>query len=107
MRMMLKVTFPTEVGNRVLQDGSFSRIMEETMSRLKPEAAYFVADRGRRCAMLFFDMRDASDIPAIAEPLFVGLHAEIELLPVMSTVLPLARIGTGVSSPCRRSAART
>ena len=84
MRMMLKVTFPTEVGNRVLQDGSFSRIMEETMSRLKPEAAYFVADRGRRCAMLFFDMRDASDIPAIAEPLFVGLHAEIELLPVMN-----------------------
>jgi hypothetical protein len=55
MRMMLKVTFPTEVGNRVLQDGSFSRIMEETMSRLKPEAAYFVADRGRRCAMLFFE----------------------------------------------------
>jgi hypothetical protein len=84
MRMMLKVTFPTEVGNRVLQDGSFTRIMEETMSRLKPEAAYFVADRGRRCAMVFFDMRDASDIPAIAEPLFVGLHAEIELLPVMN-----------------------
>ena len=54
MRMMLKVTFPTEVGNRVMQDGSFSRIMEETMGRLKPEAAYFVADRGRRCAMLFF-----------------------------------------------------
>ncbi|HKH28632.1 MAG TPA: hypothetical protein VKA61_09890 [Sphingomicrobium sp.] len=34
--------------------------------------------------MVFFDMRDASDIPAIAEPLFVGLHAEIELLPVMN-----------------------
>jgi len=84
MRMMLKATFPTEIGNRVLQDGSFSTIMEETMSRLKPEAAYFVADRGRRCAMVFFDMQDASDIPAIAEPLFVGLHAEIELLPVMN-----------------------
>ena len=84
MRMMLKVTFPTEVGNRVLQDGSFSTIMEEIMSRLKPEAAYFVADRGRRSAMVFFDMQDTSDIPAIAEPLFVGLHAEIELLPVMN-----------------------
>ena len=49
MRMMLKVTFPTEVGNRVLQDGSFSRIMEETRSRLTPEAAYFVADTGAPC----------------------------------------------------------
>ena len=84
MRMMLKVTFPTEVGNRALQDGSFSRTMEETMGRLKPEAAYFVADRGRRCAMLFFDMRESSDIPVIAEPLFVGMNAEIELLPVMN-----------------------
>jgi hypothetical protein len=84
MRMMLKVTFPTEVGNRVMQDGSFSQIMEDTIRRLKPEAAYFVADRGRRCAMLFFDMQDTSDIPVIAEPLFVGLHAEIELLPVMN-----------------------
>ncbi len=84
MRMMLKVRFPTEVGNRVINDGSFSRIMEETMSRLKPEAAYFVADKGCRCAMLFFDMQDASDIPAIAEPLFAGLHAEIEILPAMN-----------------------
>jgi hypothetical protein len=28
------------------------------MSRLKPQAAYFVADRGRRCAMVFFNMRE-------------------------------------------------
>src|ERR687898_332174 len=84
MRMMLKVTLPTEVGNRAMKDGSFARIMDDMISRLKPEAAYFVADKGCRCAMLFFDMRDASDIPAIAEPLFVGLHAEIELLPVMN-----------------------
>ena len=54
------------------------------MAKLKPEAAYCVAERGRRCALFFFDMRDASDIPGIAEPLFVGLHAEIELAPVMN-----------------------
>ena len=54
------------------------------MSRLKPEAAYFVAQDGLRSAMMFFDMKDASDIPAIVEPLFLGLNAEIELLPVMN-----------------------
>jgi len=82
--MLLKATIPTELGNRAIKDGSFAKVMEATMAKLKPEAAYFVAERGRRCALFFFDMRDASDIPGIAEPLFVGLHAEIELIPVMN-----------------------
>jgi hypothetical protein len=84
MRMMLKVTFPTEVGNRVIKDGSFPKIMEATITKIKPEASYFLADKGCRCAMLFFDMRHASDIPAIVEPLFMGLNALVEILPVMN-----------------------
>jgi hypothetical protein len=84
MRMLLKATIPTELGNRAIKDGSFAKAMEAVMTKLKPEAAYFVAERGRRCAMIFFDMQNSSDIPAIAEPLFAQLHAEIELLPVMN-----------------------
>jgi hypothetical protein len=84
MRMMLKITFPTETGNRAIKDGSFQKIMETTIARLKPEASYFVADRGRRCAMIFFDLQGASEIPVICEPLFAGLDAEVELVPVMN-----------------------
>jgi len=29
-------------------------------------------------------VKDASDIPSIVEPLFVGLNARVELLPVMN-----------------------
>lgn len=84
MRMMLKIIFPTEDGNRTINDGTFTKIIETTMNRLKPEASYFMADKGCRCAMLFFDMQDSSDIPAIAEPLFMDLRAHIEILPVMN-----------------------
>lgn len=84
MRMMLKITVPTEVGNRVIKDGTFSKIMESTMQRLKPEAAYFEADKGHRCALLFFDMKETWEMPKIAEPLFMGLNAELELTPVMN-----------------------
>lgn len=84
MRMMLKITIPTENGNRTVKDGSLPKILESTMKKLKPEAAYFLADKGRRTAMIFFDMRDASDVPSIAEPLFMALNAEVELLPVMN-----------------------
>lgn len=84
MRMMLKVLIPTETGNNAIKDGSLHKIFEATMSKIKPEAAYFVAEHGHRCAMMFFEMNDASDIPGIAEPLFAGLNARIELLPVMN-----------------------
>ena len=53
MRMLLKATIPTELGNRAIKDGSFAKVMEATMAKLKPEAAYFVAERGRRHARRF------------------------------------------------------
>jgi hypothetical protein len=84
MRMMLKILIPTEAGNDAFKDGSLGKVLETTMSKLKPEAAYFVAHDGLRSAMMFFDMKDAADIPAIVEPLFLGLNEEVELLPVMN-----------------------
>ena len=85
MRMMLKILIPTETGNHAIKDGSLHKIFENTMSKIKPEAAYFVAEHGHRCAMMFFDMNDASDIPSIVEPLFVGLNAKVQLLPAMNS----------------------
>jgi hypothetical protein len=84
MRMMLQIAIPTETGNQAVKDGSLHKIFEATMSKLKPEAAYFVAEHGLRSAMMFFDMKDASEIPSIAEPLFAGLNARLQLLPVMN-----------------------
>ena len=84
MRMMLRITFPTEAGNRAIEDGSFPKLMQAALDKLQPEAAYFYANKGQRAAMLFFDMEDSSEIPGIAEPWFVSLNAEIELQPVMN-----------------------
>lgn len=84
MRMMLKIKMPTEIGNRAIKDGSLGKLLEGTLSRLKAEAAYFISEDGERCALVFFDMKDSSDIPPIAEPLFVGLNAKIELVPAMN-----------------------
>jgi hypothetical protein len=72
------------VGNRAMKDGTLQRVLNATMTKLNPEAAYFLANEGCRCAMLFFEMHHASDIPAIAEPLFSELGAEVEIVPVMN-----------------------
>lgn len=68
MRMMLRFTVPTEDCNRGVKDGSLPKAIQETMRKLKTEAAYFAADQGCRSATFFFDMQDASEIPPIAEP---------------------------------------
>ena len=84
MRMMLKVTVPTEEGNRAITDGTLREVLKATMTKLNPEAAYFVTNEGLRSAILFFELHHVSDIPSIAEPLFSKLGAKLELAPAMN-----------------------
>ena len=84
MRTLLKVNIPVEQGNKAILDGSLPKIIQTTMDRLKPEAAYFTTNEGKRTAFFVFDLKDASDIPPIAEPFFMGLNAAIEFSPVMT-----------------------
>jgi hypothetical protein len=84
MRMLLKVEMDVKAGNRAIKDGSFGQMLERVMGQIKPEAAYFTAIDGRRTALIFFDLQEPSDIPAIAEPFFMTVGASIELLPVMT-----------------------
>ncbi|MBI2910791.1 MAG: hypothetical protein HYY05_01515 [Chloroflexi bacterium] len=84
MRTMLQVSVPVEKGNRALADGSLPRLVQGLLADLKPEAAYFFAAKGKRTFVAFFDLADPSQIPAIAEPLFMLLDAEVDYRPVMN-----------------------
>ena len=84
MRMMLKVSMPTDASNAAVKDGSLGKSIQDAMERLKPEAAYFFPEGGRRTALYVFDMKDEAQIPVVAEPLFRALNADITLIPVMN-----------------------
>jgi len=84
MRMMLRLWMPVESGNSAVKDGSLPRAIQSLIERLKPEAAYFFPDDGKRSAMFVFDMQEASQIPPIVEPLFMGMNAAVTLSPVMN-----------------------
>jgi hypothetical protein len=58
--------------------------MASSLEALKAEAAYFTAEDGMRTALIFFEMRNSSDIPPAAEPSLMGLGANITLSPVMN-----------------------
>ena len=84
MRMMLRVWMPADTGNAAIKDGSLPGSIKALVDRLKPEAAYFFPDEGKRSALYVFDMQDASQIPPIVESLFLGMNAEVTLSPVMN-----------------------
>jgi hypothetical protein len=82
--MMLRWTVPVERGNETIKDGSLARTLESLMGELKPEAAYFWPENGERGGMMVFDMADPSQIPQIAEPLFLNVDAAVDFAPVMN-----------------------
>jgi hypothetical protein len=83
MRMMMKVQMDTEAGSRAIADGTLPQLMQETLGRLQPEAAYFGPENGIRTAFIVFDLQDPSELPSITEPLFSTMKANIQMFPVM------------------------
>lgn len=84
MRVCMKVQIPVESGNKVIMDGELQPMLEQWLAVVKPEAAYFFPQEGKRTMMIFFDMKENSQMPVIGEPLFEGLNAEIDVTPAMN-----------------------
>jgi len=93
MRMMLRVTVPVEHGNKAIKDGSLAKTFQSFMEEHKPEAAYFLPHKGLRSALFVFDMKDTTDVPRIAESMFHGLNAAIDMTPVMNAEDLKAELG--------------
>jgi hypothetical protein len=84
MRTLLKVTIPVDRGNSAIENGSLPKTIESILNDLKPEAAYFTAIEGKRSGLIVFDLKDTSQIPAVAEPWFIAFGAQVEIQPVMN-----------------------
>ncbi len=83
MRFLMKCRFPIEAGNQALKDPQFGANMQQILSDMKAEAAYFTTIGGQRGCYIVVNMEETSQMPAIAEPLFFYLKADVEWMPVM------------------------
>ncbi|WKX73101.1 hypothetical protein [Streptomyces sp. XD-27] len=84
MRTLLTARIHTEAGNEAIRNGTMPASLKKIMDELKPECAYFTPIGGRRAILIVFDMKESSQMPAIAEPLFEELDAEVTFQPVMN-----------------------
>ena len=76
---------PTEAGNKAVQDPTnFLKNLEEYINKVKPEAAYFMPLDGHRATCFIVNVESNDQIPTIAEPLFQGMGADVDLIPAMN-----------------------
>lgn len=84
MRVMAMITVPVERGNQAVKDGSIRKLFQAAAERWRPEAFYFGDFEGRRTGFIVFDMPDPSDIVPFTEPFFMGLNANVVVIPIMN-----------------------
>jgi|HubBroStandDraft_6_1064221.scaffolds.fasta_scaffold97279_2 hypothetical protein len=84
MRMIMTVSIPVEAGNAAVRNGILGSTIQRILADLKPEAAYFAEDDGMRTGFIFFDMKDSSQLPALAEPWFLAFNARLSVRPAMN-----------------------
>jgi hypothetical protein len=104
MRMLLRVSIPVEAGNAAAKAGTLGSTIERILADLKPEAVYFTLDDdGNRSGSIVFDMKDASQMPGIAEPWFFAFNARISVRPIM-TPQDLAAAGPSIGKAAQQYA---
>ena len=101
MKIFLKVEIPVEAGNALAKKGKLRETIQSILKEQKPEAVYFTEMNGNRTALIFINLTDASQIPALAEPWFMAFNASIEFHPVM-TPEDLAKAGPAIEKAAKK-----
>ena len=101
MRMLVHAKLPHAEFNAAVRDGTVEQKMRRILEETKPEAVYFTEYGGRRSAVMIVDLKDASGIPALAEPWFLAFNASVEFSPVMAPE-DLAKAGPGFEAAIKK-----
>jgi hypothetical protein len=84
VRIMITFSINPEKGDQLIKEGRIGETMGSILEELQPEAAYFTDVEGTRGGFLVVDMEDASQMPAMTEPLLLGVGATVHMQPVMT-----------------------
>jgi hypothetical protein len=84
MRFLIRTRIPTEPGNKMVQDPDFLKKLEDYINKVKPEASYFMPIDGQRSAVFIVNAESNDQLPAMVEPLFQWMGANVDAIPVMN-----------------------
>jgi hypothetical protein len=82
MRFLVRVTMPTEAGNKAVKDPKFLKNIEGFVRDMKAESAYFLEMDGRRNALFFVDIPTVDMVVPFSESFF-QMGADVKFHPAM------------------------
>ena len=91
-KLLITANFSIDVKNDVVKSGKLGD---------KIQSIYFSSKNGNRTSIMVVDVNDASQLPCIAEPLFLAFNASIEILPLIEPE-DLAKAGPDIESAVRK-----
>ncbi len=83
MRFIIEATVPVDTGNQTIMDGSLMKKIQDYLSEIKPEAAYFTIKNGQRTMIVVINIERADKMPAVLEPLWLDLNVSVQMYPAM------------------------
>ncbi len=92
VRTLMTIQIEAEAGSRALESGTLRETLRRLSDRVRPEAAYSFLLSGVRTILLVFDLHDPSQLPAVTEPLFRELKAEVNVYPALPLEALLASL---------------
>jgi hypothetical protein len=84
MRCLIIARANTEAANQLISSGRIAALIQQMLSDIQPEAAYFAPSSGQRTIYLVADLAEASQLATKLEPFWLALRAEVEIIPVMT-----------------------
>ncbi len=84
MKMLLTVDIPHEPFNALVRSGKAGELIGRILETIKPEAAYFTEQDGRRGGIFVVDVKSPSDVPSFSEPFFLNFQADCKFRMLIS-----------------------
>jgi len=84
MKMLLSVAIPHEPFNSLVRNGKAGEVIRHILESIRPEVAYFTEQDGTRGGIFVVDVKNPSDVPALAEPFFLNFQADCKFRILMS-----------------------
>jgi hypothetical protein len=84
MRFLMRIEMPTEAENPEVAESGFNDKMRALLLKVNAKSASFGVVDGRRVDEIIVDVKDATELPGIAEPFFRWLKVKAEFLPELT-----------------------
>lgn len=83
MKYLITARISNDAYRNLVSNGKLMERLNRLMEEIKPEAFFFAAN-GKRTNYIIIDADNPTELPSVAEALYLGMDAEVEFEPILT-----------------------